>query len=598
MSVEQAKIRNFAVIAHIDHGKTTLTDRLLDLTGTVSQRDSKERMLDSNPIEQERGITIKLAPVTMRYKLDNGEEYFLNLIDTPGHVDFNYEVERSLAACEGAILLVDATKGVQAQTITNLHLAQKQNLKVLPVVNKIDAPNTEVEKTIEELHNIFPGQEFLKVSGKTGAGVKELLDSAVRDFPAPSGKKDAPLRALIFNSFFHPHLGAIAFIRIVDGSVKPGSKLRLLQTNHTFVPKQIGWFTPGLTTTDELTTGQVGYIATGFKDLSLLRVGDTIVTDTTDTLPEALPGYRTIQPHVYLEAYPVDSTQYLALVAAVGKLKMSDSALHVVPASSMSLGQGVRIGFLGLLHADIVRERLMREYNVEVLMTSPSVEYKVHLSSGETIEVNQANDFPDPTYIKFVEEPMARVTVVTPGQFVGQVIQALEGHRGIMQDTQYLGTSAEIVYRLPLADVITSLHDELKSISAGFATFDYQLDGFQVADLIKLTVQLNHEEIPALSTLVVRELAGHKAHALASHLKETVPRHMFDIPVQICWGGQVMARETVKAYRKDVTAKLYGGDNTRRVKLLEKQKKGKKKMQSFGKVSLPPEVFFSVSGQK
>ncbi len=595
--MKQAQIRNFAVIAHIDHGKTTLTDRMLDLTGTVSARDSRERLLDSNPIEQERGITIKLAPVTMKYSFD-GEDFYLNLIDTPGHVDFNYEVERSLAACEGAILLVDATKGVQAQTITNLRLAQKQQLKVLPVINKIDAPNTEIEKTQEELKTLFPNQSsFLRVSGKTGEGVQQLLDEVVRSIPAPSGRYPAPLRASIFNSFFHPHLGAIAFVRLVDGSLQPGTKLRLLQAGVVFTPKQIGWFTPQLVPTQELTAGQVGYIATGFKDLSLVRVGDTVVLDEL-AVTEPLPGYRTIQPHVYLEAYPVDSTQYLALVAAVQKLKMSDAALHVAPASSQSLGQGVRIGFLGLLHADIVRERLSREYGVEVVMTSPSVGYKVHLNSGEVRQVNQSADFPDPALIKFTQEPMARVTVVTPGQYVGQVIQTLEQHRGITLDTQYLGSTAEISYRLPLIEVITSLHDELKSISAGFATFDYQLDGYQTADLVKLTVKLNHEDIPALSTLVVREQSLYKARRLAEHLKETVPRHMFDIPIQVSWGGQVLARETVKAFRKDVTAKLYGGDNTRRVKLLEKQKKGKKKMQTFGKVSLPPSVFFSVSGQK
>jgi GTP-binding protein LepA len=547
--------------------------------------------MDSNPIEQERGITIKLAPVTMKYELD-GEHYQLNLIDTPGHIDFNYEVERSLAACEGALLLVDATKGVQAQTITNLRLAVKQGLKVIPIINKIDAQAAMVDETALDLLSLFPeADNFISISAKTGLNVPQVLESVVKDIPAPGGVEDKPLRALIFNSFFHPHLGAVAFIRVVDGEVKDGRKLVLKQHGVSFLPRQIGLFTPSLTPTDSLRAGQVGYIATGFKDLSDLKVGDTIVIDELKEQCEALPGYREIKPHVYLDIFPDDASEYNALLVAMDKLKLNDAALKVSPAVSAMLGNGLRVGFLGLLHSDIVKERLEREFNLAVVTTTPSVEYLVTLTTGEQIKVSQASEFPESTFVKQVLEPICKVIIVSPKDYLGAIIQSLEKRRGNMVDTQYLANTVQVIYEMPLIEVITDLHDVLKSISQGFATLDYELIGHKEVDVVKLTVKLNNNDIAALTTLVVREQADYRARRLAEHLKNTIPRHQFEVPIQVCIGGAVIARETVKAFRKDVTAKLYGGDVTRRMKLLEKQKKGKKRMKSFGNVEIPPEAF-------
>lgn len=589
--MDQKYIRNFAVIAHIDHGKTTLTDRLLGLTNTLSPRELSERVMDSNPIEQERGITIKLAPVTMKYELD-GLQYQLNLIDTPGHIDFNYEVERSLAACEGALLLVDATKGVQAQTITNLRLAIKQGLKVVPIINKIDAQAAMVDDTALDLLSLFPeADNFISISAKTGLNVPQVLESVVKDIPSPRGDDKSPLRALIFNSFFHPHLGAVAFIRVVDGEVSEGKKLVLKQHGISFLPRQIGLFTPSLTPTGSLKSGQVGYIATGFKDLSDLKVGDTIVLDELKDQCAALPGYREIKPHVYLDIFPDDASQYNALLVAMDKLKLNDAALKVSPAVSAMLGNGLRVGFLGLLHSDIVKERLEREFDLAIVSTTPSVEYLVTLTSGEQIKVSQASEFPESSFVKEVLEPICKVIIVSPKEYLGAIIQSLEKRRGNMVDTQYLANTVQVIYEMPLIEVITDLHDVLKSISQGFATLDYELIGHKLVDVVKLSVKLNNNDIAALTTLVVREQADYRARRLAEHLKNTIPRHQFEVPIQVCIGGAVIARETVKAFRKDVTAKLYGGDVTRRMKLLEKQKKGKKRMKSFGNVEIPPEAF-------
>jgi GTP-binding protein LepA len=594
--MEQKYIRNFAVIAHIDHGKTTLTDRLLELTGTLSSRELSERMLDSNPIEQERGITIKLAPVTMGYRYKN-QEYKLNLIDTPGHIDFNYEVERSLAACEGAILLVDATKGVQAQTLTNLRLAQKQGLKVIPIINKIDAIAADVEQTTLDLMALFPEtEEFVGISAKTGQGVELVLEKVIEDIPPPSGEPEAPLRSLVFNSFFHPHLGAIAFVRVVDGQMKTEAKLALAQTKKEFAPKQLGWFAPHLTVKKELGSGEVGYIATGFKDLSELKVGETIVAAADMGRAAPLPGYREIKPHVYLDIFPEDASEYQELLTAMDKLKLNDAALKVAPAASTMLGNGLRVGFLGLLHADIIRERLEREFDLDVVTTSPSVEYRVSLTNGGQQLISQASDFPDPTQIKEVQEPISRVTVVTPPEYLGVVIQALENRRGQQIDTQYLTSAVQISYKVPLIEVITDLFDVLKSVSSGFATLDYELLEYAPVEVVKLVVLLNHQEVSGLSTLVVKTRALERAKAMAAHLKATIPRHQFEVPIQVLIGGSVVARETVKAFRKDVTAKLYGGDVTRRMKLLEKQKKGKKRMRSKGQVEIPPEAYRPPSG--
>ncbi len=588
--MNQSNIRNFSIIAHIDHGKTTLTDRLMEQTQTVSSRDLHERLLDSNPIEQERGITIKLAPVTLNYNL-NESTYQLNLIDTPGHIDFNYEVERSLAACEGAILLVDATKGIQAQTLANLRLATAQGLTVIPIINKVDAQLAMPEETQQALRDIFPNlNSFLHISAKTGLNVDQVLPAVIDQIPPPQGEHDSPLRALVFNSYFHPHLGVIAFVRVVDGFLHTNTKLKFLQTNKELVPKQIGIFKPLMVASDLLETGQVGFIATGLKSLDEVKVGDTITEFGTSHV-SALPGYRQIRPNVYLEIYPIDTSEYQTLLDAVGKLKLSDSALTYTPTASPAMGNGVRVGFLGLLHADVVRERLEREFELDVTYTSPSVEYEIDLITGETIHINRATDYPDPSMIKESREPISLVTLLTPPQYVGALIQVLENKRGTMMDTRYLLNSVELSYTIPLVDVITGLQDAIKSVSQGFATFDYQPFDYQPVKLVKLDVYLNKEKIEPMSALVVAQNAESYGRRLTAHLKDAIPRHQFEIPIQIAIGGQIVARETVKSFRKDVTAKLYGGDNTRRTKLLEKQKKGKKRMKSFGTVNVPPEAF-------
>lgn len=586
--MQQSQIRNFSVIAHIDHGKTTLTDRLIELAGK-STRKSEQRQLDSHPIERERGITIKLAPITLPI-VHNGKEYLLNLIDTPGHIDFNYEVERSLAACEGALLLVDATQGVQAQTLGNLSLARKQDLSIIPVINKIDLPQAQTDVAIAAINKLVPEAEtIISLSAKTGLGVDKIFPAAIDLIPPPQGNPDSPLRALVFNSVFHPHMGVVAFVRVVDGLLTPG-KLNLLQTNHSFTPQEIGIFTPNMTPTKSLSTGQVGYVATGLKDITKVKVGDTLTS--MGEQPQALPGYRTIRPNVFLDVYPSDNGQYKALLTAVDKIKLHDAALTVSPTSSPSLGHGLQVGFLGLLHADIFRERLEGDFNLTVTLTSPSVGYKALLSNGQEINITRPSDFPDQTLIKQSFEPMAKVTIITPSTYLGQVINLLEDLRGNMIDTRYVDDlTAEVVYRLPLIEVITHLHDAIKSATAGFASADYQLDDYQETSLVLLTVLLNHEIIEPLSRIEVKSKAEATARKIAAKLKDTIPRHQFEIPIQIQNGGTIIARETVKAFRKDVTAKLYGGDRTRRMKLLEKQKKGKAKMKSFGQVNLPPEVF-------
>lgn len=584
-------IRNFSIIAHIDHGKTTLTDRLLELTHTVNSRQLSDRLLDSNPIEKERGITIKLAPVTMAFRHQN-QDYQLNLIDTPGHVDFSYEVERSLAACEGAILLVDATKGIQAQTIAHLRLARRQNLTVIPVINKIDAQLAHPEAAREGLSSLFPDQDsFLEISAKTGFNINAILPKIINTIPSPQGDVSGPLRALVFNSFFHPHLGVIAFVRVVDGELTPASPLQLLPSSTVIQPKQVGIFTPALTDTGRLSTGQVGFVATGLKTINQVTVGSTLVSASADPKPALLPGYRQVKPNVYLEFYPTDTTQYPSLLDAMSKLKLNDAALSYFPVASPALGNGIRVGFLGLLHADVIRERLEREFDLAVTSTLPSVEYLVTLHSGEEISVTSATDYPDPIDIKFVQEPVTEVTLITPVDYLGALIQLLESHRGLMVNTLYHANTIELIYKVPLIEVITHLHDAVKSVSSGFSTLDYRLIGHQPIDLIKLTVNLNHQEIAPLSTLVVSQNAESTARKIASHLKNTIPRHQFEIPIQVNRGGTVIARETIKGFRKDVTAKLYGGDVTRRLKLLEKQKKGKKKMKAFGQVSVPSEAF-------
>ncbi len=581
-------IRNFSIIAHIDAGKSTLADRLLEITGTVSSRLMKEQLLDSNPIERERGITIKLAPVTMQY-----QGCTINLIDTPGHVDFNYEVERALQACEAAILLIDATKGVQAQTIANLRLAKKLGLKIVPAINKIDSSISDVSASTKQLQSLL-GSDYIEptlISAKTGENVEELLKRVINLCPPPSIKDDQ-LKALVFNSIYHPHLGAIAFVRLFQGSIAKNTPLKFLSSNIKFTPVEFGTFTPERTPQETLFSGQVGYLVTGFKDIRLIKVGDTITLNQSEAV-QALPGYREIKPNVYQDIFPTDNSKYHDLLDALEKLKLNDSSLTTEPTSSLVLGQGVKVGFLGLLHAEVVTERLEREFAVPVIGISPTVEYKTTLKTGQTISFSSASSFPDPSQAKETQEPFATVQVITPEEYLGAVMNLCQNLRGQLLEMAYLDKLVQLNYSIPLIEVITSLHDQLKSVSSGFASLDYQLSGWQPAKLVRLSVLLNHDEFEPFSLICIEEQAQERAKKLVNRLKDAIPRQQFEVPIQVALGGKIIARETVKAYRKDVTAKLYGGDATRRKKLLEKQKKGKKRMKQFGSVQLPQEAFLA-----
>lgn len=591
-------IRNFCIIAHIDAGKSTLADRLMELTLTVESRLMKEQLLDSNPIERERGITIKMAPVSMAYQYE-GQKYLLNLIDTPGHVDFNYEVERALQACEGAILLIDATKGVQAQTVANLRLAQNLGLTIVPAVNKIDANLADVDSCIRQTQELLPGKEILQISAKNGLGVEQLLQEVIKQIPAPQNLKSEVPRALIFNSTYHPHLGVIAFVRIVEGEIVVGKPYQLLRTKLNITPNEIGVFSPSRVATGKLDVGQVGYVVTTLKEIKDVQVGDTIsFRDVSSDL--ALPGYRHVRPNVYFDVFPIDNSQYQDLIDALGKLKLNDAALETKPIKSLVLGQGIRVGFLGLLHSEVVTQRLELEFNLPVVATSPSVEYQALMKSGETISFNTASEFPDPVQTATTSEPIAAVQIVVSPDYLGAVLDTCQELRGSLINMTYLDKLVELEYFMPLIEVITSLHDRLKSASSGFASLNYEPAGWQEAELVKLSVYLNHEEASPLATVTIKEKSLQKARSLAQKLKEAIPRQQFEIPVQVSIGGTVIARETVKAFRKDVTAKLYGGDRTRRLKLLEKQKEGKKRMKMLGKVALPQEAFLAAvrSGQE
>jgi len=583
-------IRNFSIIAHIDHGKTTLTDRLLQLTHTVSQRDFTERLMDSNPIEKERGITIKLAPVRMEY---NGS--ILNLIDTPGHVDFGYEVSRSLAACEGALLVVDATQGIQAQTLSNYEKAKELGLDIIPVINKIDLPSADVDAVMLELMEIFGIDEkrIVAVSAKTGLNTEALLDAVIEHIRPPQGKKDLPLRALVFTSHFDQHKGVIAYVRVVDGVLNK-QKLQLMATKASFLPGEVGVFTPSMTPTDTLQAGEVGYICTGLKEVTLVTVGDTITSAADVDKVEHLPGYKEPLPMVYMEIYPIDGDDFVLLQDAMSKLVLHDAALQFSGTHSLALGNGLRVGFLGILHAEIVRERLEREFDLELIATSPSVTYQIEQTDGTKMLVKTPADMPDPASIKQIKEPITLATLFTPKEYLGAVMQLAEEHRGKMLSMQDVGTRVRIEYELPLAEIIVHFHDHLKSVSSGFASLEYEVQDYTPVDAVKLNVIIQHEQIDALSVIVVRDRAEQIGRDLVKKLKEVVPRQQFEVPIQVAIGGKVVARETVKAYRKDVTAHLYGGDNTRRQKLLKKQAKGKKRLKEIGKVQLNQEAFMAV----
>lgn len=589
-SLSTQVLRNFSIIAHIDHGKTTLTDRLLEFTHTVSERNFVERLMDSNPIEKERGITIKLAPVRMEY-----QGFVYNLIDTPGHVDFGYEVSRSLAACEGALLVVDATQGVQAQTLSNFEKARDLGLTIIPVINKIDLPSADVEAVSLDLMEIFHIEEddIVAVSAKSGLHIDKLLEKIQQKVPAPVGKNSDPLRALVFTSKFDQHKGVIAYVKVVEG-VLSKEKLHLMASDTSFLPVEIGIFSPEMVPRDELVAGEVGYVCTGLKEVIKVTVGDTITSETEMKKISRLPGYKEPQPMVYMELYPIDGDDFMLLQDAMGKLALDDAALRYAGTHSPALGNGLKVGFLGILHAEIVRERLEREFNLNLIATSPSVTYQLTLNSGKTMEIKTPADMPDPAQIKEIKEPITHAVIFTPKTYLGAVMQLAEEHRGVLLSVQDIGTRVKIEYKLPLAEIIIQFHDQLKSASSGFASLEYEVLNFVPVDAIKLSIVVQGDVIEALSVIVVRETAEQTGRLIVKKLKEVIPRQLFEIPIQAAIGGKVIARETISAYRKDVTAHLYGGDNTRRMKLLKKQSKGKKRMKEIGKVTLNQEAFMAI----
>ncbi|MDR3823631.1 MAG: translation elongation factor 4 [Clostridia bacterium] len=593
----QSKIRNFCIVAHIDHGKSTLADRLLELTGEVSERDMEEQLLDNMDLERERGITIKAHAVTLKYKRDDGEIYTLNLIDTPGHVDFNYEVSRSLAACEGAILIVDASQGIEAQTLANTYLAIDHDLEVVPVINKIDLPSAQPEMVINEIEDVIgiPAEDAPQVSAKTGLNVESVLEEIVEKIPSPTGDENAPLKALIFDSYYDSYKGVIVYVRIKEGTVKPGDRIRMMATGAEFDVVEVGVMHPaGLVPNKGLAAGDVGYIAASIKNIQDTRVGDTITT-VKNAAAEPLPGYKKVNPMVYSGIYPADGAQYEDLKDALSKLQLNDAALMFEPETSVALGFGFRCGFLGLLHMEIIQERLEREYNLDLVTTAPSVIYKVYKTNGEIVWVDNPTNLPDPAEIDYMEEPMVKATIMVPKDYVGNVMELCQERRGIYKDMTYMDASrAEIFYELPLNEIIYDFFDALKSRTKGYASFDYELCGYTRSNLVKLDILLNGEMVDALSFIVHKDSAYSRGRKMAEKLKEAIPRQLFEVPIQAAVGSKIIARETVRAMRKDVLAKCYGGDITRKKKLLEKQKEGKKRMRQVGSVEVPQEAFMSV----
>ena len=597
MEDRQQNIRNFSIIAHIDHGKSTLADRMIEMTGVLSKREMESQVLDNMEIERERGITIKSQSVRMIYKAKDGKEYIFNLIDTPGHVDFNYEVSRSLAACEGAILVVDSSQGVEAQTLANVYLALDNNLEILPVINKVDLPNArpeEVKKEIEDIIGI-PAEDAPCISAKTGLNVDEVLERIVTDIPAPSGDKNKPLKCLIFDSYYDNYKGAVSYVRVRDGKVKVGDEILLMSSNKTFIVTEVGFFEPGrYYPCDELLAGDVGYIAASIKSLSDIRVGDTI-TLKDNKADEPLPGYKKVNPMVYCGLYPVDGNDYENLKVALEKLQLNDASLQFEPETSNALGFGFRCGFLGLLHLEIIEERLDKEFDLSLITTSPSVIYKVHKTDGSVIELYNPADLPSPQEISYMEEPFVEAEILTPKDFVGNIMEICQNRRGIYKDMKYLDENrVTLVYELPLNEIIYDFFDTLKSKTKGYASFDYELKEYRRSDLVKLDIYVNGESVDALSFIVHKDSAYDRGKKMIEKLKTVIPRHLFTIPLQAVVGGKIIARETISAMRKDVLAKCYGGDITRKKKLLEKQKRGKKKMREIGNVEIPQEAFLSV----
>ena len=595
MNSRQSKIRNFCIVAHIDHGKSTLADRLMEITDQVSKRDMKEQLLDSMDIERERGITIKLTPVRMFYHY-NGEEYTLNLIDTPGHVDFTYEVSRSLAACEGAILIVDATQGIEAQTLTNAYLAIDNNLEIIPVINKIDLPSADPEGCKKEIEDIIglPADDAPEISAKEGINIEDVLKAVIEKLPPPSGNEEAPLRALIFDSSYDNYKGAICLVRIVDGSVRPGTTIKMMSSGKVFECTEVGVFTPQMLPVSELKAGDVGYIAASIKNVKDTSVGDTITT-AENSAPEPLKGYKKISPMVFAGIYPADGSKYNDLRDALDKLSLNDASLIYEPETSGALGFGFRAGFLGLLHMEIIEERLEREFDLDLVTTAPSVIYKVIKTNGEEITVDNPSHLPQPTEIETIEEPIVKAEIYSPPEYVGSIMELCQDKRGTFVDLTYLDQSrVKIYYTIPLAEIIYDFFDSLKSRTRGYASLEYEPDGYRADNLVKLDFLLNGETCDALSLIVHRDKAYARGRSICERLKDVIPRQMFEIPIQAAIGSKIIARETVKALRKDVLAKCYGGDITRKKKHLEKQKEGKKRMRQFGSVAIPSEAFMSI----
>ena len=595
-SNRQSKIRNFSIVAHIDHGKSTLADRLLEITGTLTQREMEEQVLDNMEIEKERGITIKSQAARLIYRRQDGEEYILNLIDTPGHVDFTYEVSRSLAACEGAVLVVDATQGIQAQTLANCYLALDNDLEIAPVINKVDLPSARPDEVKQEIEDVIgiEAEDAPMISAKTGLNVEQVLETIVEKVPAPNGDEEAPLKALIFDSYYDSYKGVVCYVRIKDGVVKPGTKIKLMATNKVYDVTEVGVFTPKLMPISELRAGDVGYITASIKNVADARVGDTI-TEADRPTAEALPGYKKAVPMVYSGIYPVDGAKYDELKEALEKLQINDAALDFEPETSIALGFGFRCGFLGLLHMEIIQERIEREFNLDIITTAPSVVYKVTKTNGEVLDLTNPTNLPEATEIDYMEEPIVKASIISPTDYVGAIMDLCQERRGTFIDMEYLETTRVCInYDMPLNEIVYDFFDTLKSRTRGYASFDYEFKGYTKTELVKLDILLNGDIVDALSMIVPKERAYHKGRGIAEKLKEIIPRQMFEVPIQAAVGSKVIARETVKAMRKDVLAKCYGGDISRKKKLLEKQKEGKKRMRQVGSVEVPQEAFMAV----
>ena len=595
--MDQSHIRNFCIIAHIDHGKSTLADRLIEMTGLLTERQMRSQVLDNMDLERERGITIKSQAVRLVYKAKDGEEYILNLIDTPGHVDFNYEVSRSLAACDGAVLVVDAAQGIEAQTLANVYMAIDHDLEVISVINKIDLPSADPQRVVEEIENIIgiEAEDAPRISAKTGENVEEVLEQIISKLPAPSGDINKPLSALIFDSLYDPYRGVIVFCRVVDGALRPGDEVLMMATGAKFEVVEVGFFGAGqFVSCEELSCGMVGYMTASIKNVRDTRVGDTI-THASNPVLKPLPGYKKVNPMVYCGMYPADGAKYPDLKDALEKLQLNDAALHFEPETSVALGFGFRCGFLGLLHLDVIQERLEREYDLDLVTTAPSVVYRVHKTDGTMIELTNPSNLPDPSEIDYMEEPVVDAEIMVSGDFIGAIMDLCQERRGRYVSMEYIEEKRALIkYVLPLNEIIYDFFDALKSRSRGYASFDYELAGYERSELVKLDILINKETVDALSFIVFKDTAYDRGRKMCEKLKKEIPRHLFEIPIQAAIGSKVIARETVKAVRKDVLAKCYGGDITRKKKLLEKQKEGKKRMRTFGSVEIPQEAFMSV----